>query len=179
MAVFNLPEEFIACVMNVYMCLGKAFCWAGGLFSKNVTAFSCMHKWIWLVLHWIAQLEAVPVGRAIGMTTTPDLFWSQANLPAFCNTEVPYIYDTYWDVCSSALEGCSVVLSTFLPFHVSTGLYTTKLLECCNGSDWAISFPASSSFSSTPCQQEHLVWNTELTHDNVIVEFFGCFKCGF
>lgn len=43
-AVFNLPEEFIACFMNVYVCLGKAFCWAGGLFSKNVAALSCMHK---------------------------------------------------------------------------------------------------------------------------------------
>lgn len=43
-AVFNFPEEFIACFMNVYVCLGKAFCWAGGLFPENVAALSCMHK---------------------------------------------------------------------------------------------------------------------------------------
>lgn len=81
------------------------------------------------------------------------------------------------DVCSSSLEGCVVVPSTFVLFHVSTGLSTTKLLECCNGSHWAISFPASS-FSS-PCQHEYLAWNTELTHDNVFVDFLVCFECGF
>lgn len=43
-AVFTLTEEFLACFMNVYVCLEKTFCWPGGLFSRNVAALSCMHK---------------------------------------------------------------------------------------------------------------------------------------
>lgn len=47
-----------------------------------------------------SQLEAVPIGRATSNHwdndySSSDLFQSQANLPAFGHTEVPYIYDTY------------------------------------------------------------------------------------
>jgi len=47
-----------------------------------------------------ARLEAMPIGRATSSHwdndySSSDLFQSQANLPTFGHTEVPYIYDTY------------------------------------------------------------------------------------